>query len=57
MFGITAEVPEEASFVYFEVYPQVYDETDDPSLYDPAENYENHGQPGGHRLKFLVYQK
>jgi hypothetical protein len=52
-----AEVPEEASFVYFEVYPQVYDETVDPSLYDPAENYENHGQPGGHRLKFLVLPK
>lgn len=51
------EVPEEISVVYFEVHPAVIDEIEDPSLYDPAEAYESHGQPGGHRLKFLAIPK
>jgi hypothetical protein len=52
-----SEVPEELSIVYFEVFPTVVDEIEDPSLYDPAEAYESHGQPGGHRLKFLATPK
>lgn len=48
------EVPDEACQVYLEVFMSTIDEMDDPSLYDPAEVYENHGQPGGHRLKYIT---
>ena len=49
-----SEVPDKLSFVYLEVFKSTIDEIEDPSLYDPAEVYENHGQPGGHRLKYIT---
>lgn len=51
------EVPTTTCVIYYEVYPTVIDEVEDPSLYDPAESYESQGQPGGHRVRFLVLPK
>ncbi|OQA44982.1 MAG: hypothetical protein BWY47_02128 [Bacteroidetes bacterium ADurb.Bin302] len=45
------EVPTGLAYVCVEVQQRIYTELDDPSLYDPAENIENHGNRGGHRLK------
>jgi hypothetical protein len=47
-----ASVPLGMVYVCLEVLPYVYTESDDPSLYDPAENIENSGVRGGHRLKY-----
>lgn len=44
-------VPTGLAYVCVEIQQRVYTELDDPSLYDPAENIENHGNRGGHRLK------
>lgn len=45
-------VPLGMAYVCLEISQNVYTETDDTSLYDPAENIENSGVRGGHRLKY-----
>ena len=47
-----SQVPTELSYVCVEVVQMVYTESDDASLFDPAENIENTGNRGGHRVKF-----
>lgn len=46
------EVPTELSYVYVKITQEIVTENEDPSLFDPAENIENHGNRGGHRLKY-----
>jgi len=50
-----SQVPVDPSYVCLEIKQNVYTEADDPSLYDPAENIENTGNRGGHRLKYEAY--
>jgi len=45
-------VPLGMAYVCLEISQNVYTEADDTSLYDPAENIENSGVRGGHRLKY-----
>jgi hypothetical protein len=42
----------ENTIIYVEIAAVVYNENDDKALYDPAENMENYGNAGGHRLKY-----
>ena len=44
-------VPMGLAYLCVEIQQKIYTEMDDPSLYDPAENFENQGNAGGHRLK------
>jgi hypothetical protein len=48
------QVPTGMAYVCLEIQQKIYTENDDPSLYDPAENIENKGNRGGHRLKYEV---
>lgn len=50
-----SQVPTDPAYVCLEIKQNVYTEADDPSLYDPAENIENTGNRGGHRLKYEAY--
>ena len=49
---LLSEVPHGISILCVEVIKYAVSELDDPTLNDPAENYENYGVPGAHRLKF-----
>jgi len=47
-----SQVSTEDSIVYVDILPVIITPIDDASLYNPAENYESFGDPGGHRLKY-----
>lgn len=49
-----SEVPHGVSILCVEISKYAVTEMDDPSLTDPAENYESYGVPGAHRLKYLA---
>jgi len=49
-----SQVPEDVSIVFADILPVIVTSSDDTSLYNPAENYESFGDPGGHRLKYVA---
>ena len=49
-----SQVPEDVSIVFADILPVIVTPSDDTSLYNPAENYESFGDPGGHRLKYVA---
>ena len=51
---ILSEVPHGVAVLCVEVKKQTVDETEDPTLKDPAENYESFGVAGAHRLKYVA---
>ena len=51
---VLSEVPHGTAILCVEVFKYAVSELDDPTLTDPAENYENYGVPGAHRIKFSV---
>lgn len=51
---LLSEVPHGVSVLCVEIYKYAVSELDDPSLTDPAENYESYGVPGAHRLKYTA---
>jgi len=47
------DVIEGVKFICVEILQMAITEEDDPLLKDPAEKYENYGEPGAHRLKII----
>lgn len=54
---LLSEVPHGTSVLCVEVNKYSVNEMDDPTLTDPAENYESYGVPGAHRLKYSAVPK
>lgn len=45
-------VPTGIALICIEVFQTIYTEHDDPSLFNPALNFEGAGEPGAHRIKY-----
>jgi len=48
------EVPTGKVYLCAELLKEIITEAEDPTLANPAENYEGYGEPGSHRLRLIV---